>query len=191
MVEQLRREMHHGAVAAMADGDAGGRRPGEPDHVGDGVTREGERRRQDERRLREAADRRQILERVVRQLFVEADIDRKCAGGADREDVAVGRRLGDRIEPDRTAGAGPVLDHDGLAEARLQLRLEGARHDLGGAARREGDDQPDRARRIGLRGDAAHEAHKGREAQHRGRRRGCLHHRRQGVSLRPAAAHLL
>ena len=150
VVEQLGGQMHGGSVAAVADRQTVGRGPGEGDHVGDRVPGKRQRRRQDERRLRQPADRRKIGEGIVRQLLVEADIDRERAGGAQPDDIAVGRRLGDRIDPDGAAGARPVVDHDRLAETLLEMRLQGARQDVGAAAGREGHDQADRLGGIRL-----------------------------------------
>ena len=53
-------------------------------------------------------------------------------------------------------GAGPVLDHDGLAELRAKLGGEHAGDRVGRAAGRLRDDQADRPVRIGgLRGRAS------------------------------------
>ncbi len=118
--------------------------------VGDRVPGKGKRRRQDERRLRQPANRRKIREGIVRQLLVEADVDRERAGGAQPDDIAVGRRLGDRIDPDGAAGTRPVVDHDRLAETLLKIRLQGARQGVGAAAGRKGHDQADGLRGIRL-----------------------------------------
>jgi len=60
-------------------------------------------------------------------------------GNADR--VAVGRGLGDRIGADIAARAGPVLDHDLLAEPVAQLLRQDARNDVCAAAGWKGYDQ--------------------------------------------------
>jgi hypothetical protein len=52
---------------------------------------------------------------------------------------------------DVAAGAGPVVDDDRLPPHLLQLRTERTGDDVGGAARREGHDDPDGLRRPRLR----------------------------------------
>jgi hypothetical protein len=66
--------------------------------------------------------------------------------------VAVGPCLGDQVGADRRAGAGPVLDQNRLAETLRQALAERARHEVGGAAWRKGDDYRDRLGRelLGL-----------------------------------------
>jgi hypothetical protein len=64
--------------------------------------------------------------------------------------VAVGRRSGDLLRADHSAGAGPVLDHEGL----LEILLHGIAEYAGRHVRRtpgpERNDDPDRPRRIVL-----------------------------------------
>ncbi len=54
--------------------------------------------------------------------------------------VAVGLGLGDGADPDRAARARPVLDDERLAELLRQALRHRARHDVRGAAGREGHD---------------------------------------------------
>jgi hypothetical protein len=64
-------------------------------------------------------------------------IDDDAAVGAGQQRVAVRCRLGDRFRCEIAVGAGPVLDHDRLAE-RLRHRLrDETRHEVGRAARRD------------------------------------------------------
>src|SRR3977135_3011455 len=44
-------------------------------------------------------------------------VDRERTEGGGADGVAVGGALGDQIDADIAAGAGPVLDHEGLPEA--------------------------------------------------------------------------
>ena len=65
--------------------------------------------------------------------------------------VAVGRRLGGLDRADDAAGAGAVLDHEGLAKTLLQDAADLAGGDIGRAAGAERDDHPDRPGGIVLR----------------------------------------
>ena len=66
-------------------------------------------------------DRREILDRIVDQLGVDDGVGDVRGGRRHAERVAVGRGLGDRIGADGAAGAGAVLDHDGLPEPFAEL----------------------------------------------------------------------
>src|SRR5665213_2004248 len=61
------------------------------------------------------SDRREILARVVADVGVKRQVNRKRAGAAEAERVAVGRGLGDLARAERTAGATMILDDDLLA----------------------------------------------------------------------------
>ena len=71
--------------------------------------------------------------------------------GAVQQRVAVGRSLRHQIGREIAAGAGLVLDHDGLAETNRQPLTVKPRDDVDRAARRIADDQPDRPVGVGLR----------------------------------------
>ena len=68
-----------------------------------------------------------------------------------QERVAVGRRFDDLLRADHAAGAGAVLDHDRLAELLLQHVADQARRHVGRSSGAEGNDDPDRPRRVILR----------------------------------------
>jgi hypothetical protein len=68
---------------------------------------------------------------------------------ADQHGVAVRRRGGDILPGDIAAGAALVLDHDRLAERGAKLVRDQPEECVGRAPRREGDDELDRAVRIG------------------------------------------
>ena len=77
---------------------------------------------------------------------------------ADADRVAVGRRARDPADADGAAGAGRVLDDDGLAERAAHALGHDAGDGVGRTAGRERHDHGDRPRRIGLRvrgGDAS------------------------------------
>ena len=101
-------------------------------------------------------NRREIAQRIVRQLRVHARIDRQRRQ-AHQQRVAVGRRLGDDVVADDGAGAGAVIDHHLLAELLGEFLRDDAADDVGAAARRRRHDQPDRAVRVILRLCAGHD----------------------------------
>jgi hypothetical protein len=69
---------------------------------------------------------------------------------AEADGVAVRGRVHGPRNADRTAGAGDVLDHDGLAERILHPLAEDAHHGIRGAAGGERHDHGDGAGRIGF-----------------------------------------
>ena len=79
-------------------------------------------------------DRHEVLDRVVRHLRIERRVDRLRADRSHQQRVAVGRRLGDEVGAEVAAGAGLVLDDEGLAEGLAELGRERARQDVGRAA---------------------------------------------------------
>ncbi|MCY1244225.1 hypothetical protein D9M72_572880 [compost metagenome] len=122
------------------------------------------------------ADRRQVLQRVVRHAREQARVD----GQRHRlqpDGVAIGRRLGDRVDADVAAGTGAVLHHDGAAEALGPGIRDQARGDVGAAAGGIRHDQADRALGIGLGGGGASGGGEGRGASHQGRQADKFHGR--------------
>jgi hypothetical protein len=108
-----------------------------------------------ERLLRSARDRREVAQRVVAELRIERRVDRHRAGVGHPQRIAVGRRLGDELGADRAAGAGLVVDHDGLPERALQLVDEQSCVRIERATGREADDdlhRPLRKRGLGRTG---------------------------------------
>ena len=77
---------------------------------------------------------------------VDVLVDRVGRDVADEQRVAVGRRLRRRLERDVAVRAGPVLDHEALAERLGELLRDDARDDVGGAARAVGHEDPHRLR---------------------------------------------
>jgi hypothetical protein len=112
------------------------------------------------RRGRDAADRGEILARIVAEIRVEArrDAERPAVAEADR--VAVGGAPRHRPRAGRATGSGTVVDHHLLAEQLAQLLGDDAHHDVGAAARRERNDQRERADRIFVRRGRARDTQK-------------------------------
>ena len=119
---------------------------------------------EDEGDAREKGDGREVARDVVGHGGIEAGVHRQRAGRADAERVPVRRRLGDGVHADVAAGAGAVVDDQRLAEPGLHAGREDAADDVAAAARREGDDEADRAAGEGGLG--------ARAGRPRGRRRG-------------------
>jgi hypothetical protein len=89
--------------------------------------------------------------RIERHLRVQELVDREDPRGAHEERVAVGLRARHEVGAYVSARAGPVLDHDRLAELLLQPLAHRPRKDVGEAAGRERRDDLHRPRRIRLR----------------------------------------
>ena len=161
-LEQLAGEMPGAAVAARAEGELAGIRLGIGDEFLRGVDRQ--RRVDDEhvRRDRDQRDRREVLDRVVRHLRVEAGVDRVRRQRSHQDRVAVGRRFRNEIGADVAARAGAVVHHNALAPRVAQLLRDRAADDVERSARRKRHDEPHRPVRV--RG---------------GRLRGGVHHRRR------------
>ena len=89
-------------------------------------------------------------ERIVGELAVEKRIHDERAVDRHQQRVAIGRGLGDGLGADDGVGARPVVDDDLLAQIFAHLLAHEAAEKIGGAARRERNDERDLARRIGL-----------------------------------------
>src|SRR6266704_3399548 len=102
-----------------------------------------------ERRDDAPRNRHEVALRVVREVLVQARVDRDRGVRRDEKGVTVGRGLRRRLGADVAARAGAVVDDELLLE-RLGERLrELARIEIRAAARRRGHDEPDRPRRPG------------------------------------------
>jgi hypothetical protein len=66
---------------------------------------------------RDVGDRLEITHHIEWHRLVKARIDHERAR-RHQDRVTVGRRFGDRLRADHAVGAGPVLDHEGLAGLR-------------------------------------------------------------------------
>ena len=106
----------------------------------------------------------EVLQGVVGQARVKRGID-GVADRHQRQRVAVGADLATMAAPARAAGAGPVLDDDGVAAALADLAAEDAGQMSGGAAGRERYHQPDGFAGVGVlcaRGGAGASSARGR-----------------------------
>src|SRR5215831_14321364 len=93
-------------------------------------------------------DRGQVLDRVVRQLFVQARIDGN-GGTGHHQRVTVGRGLCGTLDRNIAAGAGRILDQDGFAPGLGKLVCKQPRCDVRGTAGRKTDENSNGFVRIG------------------------------------------
>ena len=125
------------------------------DELRDRPGRNGRRHHHHVRPRHGGRDRRQAFEQVNATVGVG---HREIAQHVAREQqrVAIGRRRGDRPGSCGLAGAGPVLDDDALAQARLKLLRDHPPNGIGGRTGRGGHDDLDDPVRIGLRRKVDH-----------------------------------
>jgi len=93
----------------------------------------------------------EILERIVGQVAAERRIDGDGADGREEQRVAVGIGLRHVLRGDGAVRARLVFNGNGFAEQARHPLGDEAGGDVGGATRREGNDQPHRTRRVILR----------------------------------------
>ncbi len=89
----------------------------------------------------------------IGEVFGEGLIDRKAVT-RHQQGIAVGRRGRDHLGGDVGRGAGPILDHDLIAELRAEFLRDAARKHVDAATGRETDDEcnfPAGIQRRGLR----------------------------------------
>jgi hypothetical protein len=82
-----------------------------------------------------------------------------AAEAADQKRIAVRRSAHDVAHADETIAAGPVFDHHALIEPRLQRFRHQPSHHVGDPARRECNNESDRAGRISVVSLRAGEGH--------------------------------
>ena len=131
------------ADAGMAEIDLAGIGLGVGDELLQVLGRKILAQRDDAERLRDHGDRHEGFRRE-RQFWIDRVGRRIGAGIADRDGVAVGLGAGGARQRGRAAGAGDVLDHDGLAERDAHLLGDRARDHVRRAAGRERHDHGDR-----------------------------------------------
>ena len=102
-------------------------------------------RHQHLRRHHQHRDRRELLQRVLVEIGIEARVDRDRVAD-DQQRVAVGRRVGDEDRAGGIARAGLALDDHRLGPHRAQPIRQNARDRIDRTARRRRHDQPHRAR---------------------------------------------
>src|SRR6266513_5194698 len=103
------------------------------------------------RRADGEADRREMLENVVREVLEEETRVDVSSGGAVGDGVAVCAGPRESLRGLCPARGGLELDHHRLAEARAHLRRHQAQRGVAARARRGGADYEYRLRRIALR----------------------------------------
>ena len=140
-----------GAVAGRTVGDLAGPRAGIFDQV---LHRPDRQRRIDDQHLRNCAefnDRREVLDRIVGQLRIDARIDGMGRHGSEHDGVAIGCGARHIFGADAAAGAGSVVDDHPLADAFRELAGEDSTENIGRASGLERDHQHDRLGGIVLR----------------------------------------
>ena len=99
----------------------------------------------------DACDRHDVAEEIVVEFaFEERRVDR-ARRGDQQERIAIRGRTHDRLGPDHSGRAWPVLDHKLLAEALRQPLTHQTRDDVGRTSWSERHDDAHRPRRISLR----------------------------------------
>jgi hypothetical protein len=101
--------------------------------------------------LADQRDRREIADRMKRQLRIQAVIDGVRADRRHHDRITVGRAFRGQFSRDIAAGASAIVDHERLTELVAQRRFHRARDDVRRAARRKRNENADRARRVLLR----------------------------------------
>ncbi len=129
-------------------------------------------------------DRREIPDGIVMQVLVDGRIDGDRAGLAEQERVAVGFRLRHHLGAEDRACAAAVLDHDRLADRFPDALGDDARHRIRAAARRIGNDELDRPRRIIVGADGGDRERASGGQSQSPRPNGASPHRRHFVSSR-------
>ncbi|MCY1299984.1 hypothetical protein D9M70_495390 [compost metagenome] len=120
------------------------------------------------RRRQDIGHRREVLDRIPRQVLHQQRRDHVEARVLQHQRVAV--RLGARhqLRGDAAVAAGPVVDHDRLAECPGQRLRNHPGRDVGGAACRGGYHQRDRAAGIGVLRQRGRRQPRGTESGQRG-----------------------
>ena len=143
--------MRHAAVAGGGEGELSRLRL----EIGDQLLERRRRQRRmhhdDMRHGGGEADRREVVRRVIRQVGEKTRRDRVDRNVAHHDGVAIRRRLRHMARGDGAGRAGPVVDHDRLAEQLGEPGLQDARHYIGAAARRKAHHHAHGLRRIVLR----------------------------------------
>ena len=172
-VEQLPCQMLRCAVAGRRKAQHRLARLGQRQEFGQGLDAERGVHFQHQRKGRELDHRCQIGQRVERHAGVERGVHRHRATGRQQQRVAVsGSLLRDFCAARVATGAALVVHHHRHAQAALQLGLQHAGHQVGGAAGRVGHHKAD-----GLAGEGGSGRLCGslaRQAQGQGDGQGCV-----------------
>src|SRR5262245_47395738 len=108
---------------------------------------------------RDQRDRHEILERIVGKLAVKEWIHDQRAVYRQQQRVAVGTCFGDRLGADDGVRPRTIVDDDLLAQIFAHLLTDKPAEKISGPAGREGNDERDLPRRIGLRGRGRNKKH--------------------------------
>ncbi|MHC2720714.1 hypothetical protein ACVMGE_003201 [Bradyrhizobium diazoefficiens] len=146
-LHQFAEQMIGGAGAGRGHRQLTGLALGEVDEFLEIVGLDGGMHLEHQRRHRDGRDRQEILLPVIGIALVDLGREQHRAVGADEQRIAVGRRFRESLARDHAAGAGLVLDDEGLTELFLELVGDDARGAVDIAAGRIGHDQLDAARR--------------------------------------------
>ena len=78
-------------------------------------------RDQQQRKVHHVGDGGEILQRVIRQFFVEAGVHGHGPSGGHSQGVAIRRRLHQGLQTHNAIGTGPVVDHHLLTQAFVEF----------------------------------------------------------------------
>ena len=120
------------------------------DELFDRANRHGRIDHQEQVEAADQADRCQVFFGVVAQLAVKRWIGRQRGGVGSHHHVAIGLGAGGVLSADVGAGAGPVVDDQGLAQCLAHRLGQGAGGHVGAAAGGVGHHPLDRLGRVGL-----------------------------------------
>ena len=112
--------------------------------LGQGVDRQRGRHHQVEGEDAQVGDRREIGHRVVGRALLERGHIGHRRGGAEVQRVTIGCGLGHLQCSNRAIGAGAVFNQHRFAKGIAHVNRDGARAQVGAAARREGHHESDR-----------------------------------------------
>ena len=150
LLQQLAGEMIAGADAARPERVLAGLGLRASDQIGEIAEGAGGAHRETDRHLRHQADRGEIAQRIERKLGIDRRHHRHRRG-RQQQGAAIGRRLHDRLQADRAAGAGPVLQDEHALGLRRQPLDQEPRGDIDRPAGGVGHNDAHRARRPFLR----------------------------------------
>src|ERR1700730_774126 len=178
-LKQLDRQMIDAAGTERAIGQLARSCARELDQIADRGDVERGRGDEQQRRGRNQPDRDEILDRVVRQFWIDRDIGAVGARRAYEQGVPVGSGLRRPGRADRTAGPDHVLANNGLTEAFAELLADGACDDVCAASGWERHNDLDASLRKVLakhqRGAQRHESRRQRNVTNPTCREDCFH----------------
>jgi len=148
-------QQHRADVLAGADSGSCDRQPArigarKIEHLAQRVLREVLARDQGIGERADERHRREVRDRVVTRILVQAEIERHVGKAADEQRIAVGRRRRGRLRADQRSRPDAVLHDERLPELRAQLVAEQPADKIVAAAGRAGHDDPHRLRRVDL-----------------------------------------